>query len=233
MKTCARSILIVGFSLALLSGAAFSDTDSMNCNVKSPSSHVQLAPEDTNTASRLQLSRPVAAEAEIELNLCGGDLSLVSSRSNTLKITVEVGEASGQRLAGDYLEILQIDPHKARVGLHLAQTSKARVTIEIPSNSRDLDVNLARGNLTLAADQIGGERTINVGYGHVEMQGNEDSYEGLQVNIGLGSLHDHRKNGENHHFIVAHSASGTGRGAIEINVGMGHVDLDASGSKPI
>src|SRR5579862_6950481 len=113
MKTCARSILIVGFSLALLSGAAFSDTDSMNCNVKSPSSHIQLAPEDTNTASRLQLSRPVAAEAEIELNLCGGDLSLVSSRSNTLKITVEVGEASGQRLAGDYLEILQVDPHKA------------------------------------------------------------------------------------------------------------------------
>jgi hypothetical protein len=46
---------------------------------------------------------------------------------------------------------------------------QAKVTVEIPSSTPDLQVNLGRGALSLAADQVGGERRINVGYGHVHL----------------------------------------------------------------
>jgi hypothetical protein len=222
------------FAISLLAGilslgvAAFADTDSMNCNSKLPASHVELAQGDQNTASHLQLSRPVAAGAQIELNVCNGDLTLAASKSGALQVTVDIGESSGQHMAGDYLEILDVNPHKIRVGLHLPRSAEARITVEIPVVVTDMQVNLARGSLSLAANQIGGQRMINVGYGHVRMEGNEDTYESLQVNVGMGSLNDHRKGGDSHHFIVAHSFSGTGKGSIEINVGMGHVDLDSS-----
>lgn len=217
----------------LFGGSAFAGTDSMSCNTNLPSSHVELAEGDQNSAGHLQLSRQIAAGAEVDLNLCSGDLTLVASKSGSLGVTVDLGQPSGQHMAGDYLEILEITPHKARIGLHLPRSVRAKVIVEIPVVAPELEVNLARGDLTLAANQVGGERRINVGYGHVEFRGNDDTYQSLEINVGLGSLHDHRKGGDSHHFIVAHSFSGSGKGSIEINVGMGHVDLEPSQAQPI
>ena len=60
-----------------------------------------------------------------------------------------------------------------------------------------------------------------------------NAYESMEINVGLGSLHDHRNGGENHHFIVAHSFAGSGKGEIQINVGMGHVNVYPSQGQPI
>jgi len=226
-----RPIVLAG--VLLLGGTAFAGTDSMSCNTNLPSTHAELAEGDQNSPNHLQLSRQIAAGAEVDLNQCSGSLTLIASKNGAFNITVDLGQPSAHHMAGDYLEMLEITPQKAIVHLHLPRSVEARVTMEIPVVVPRLEVNLARGSLALAANQVGGRREINVGYGQVKVQGNDDSYDRMQINVGLGSLHDHRKGGESHHFIVAHSFSGSGKGSIEINVGMGHVDLEPGPEQPI
>jgi hypothetical protein len=217
----------------MLAGAAFGATDSMSCNVSLPSSHVELVEGDQNTASHLQLSRAIAAGAEVDLDQCSGDLALVASKNGQLNVTVELGQPAAQHRAGDYLEMLDVSPHKAVVHLHLPKSIQAKVIVEIPVTVQDVEVNLARGEFELEANQVGGNREINIGYGQVKVQGNDNTYESMEINVGLGSLHDHRSGGENHHLIVAHSFAGNGKGRIQINVGMGHVDVYPNQGQPI
>lgn len=205
----------------------------MSCSANLPFTHAELSQGDQNTASRLQFSRPIAADVEIDLDQCSGELSLVASKNGQFNVTVDLGQPASQHLAGDYLELLDISAHKAVVHLHLPKSVQAKVTVEIPPTVSAVEVNLARGEFALAANQVPGRRQINVGYGQVKVQGNDDTYESMEINVGLGSLHDNRNRGENHHFIVSHSFMGSGKGRIEINVGMGHVDVYPSVAQPI
>lgn len=179
----------------LLAGAVFAKADSMSCNLSLPSKHVELAEGDQNTASHLQLSRPLAAGAEVDVDQCSGDLSLTASKNGQFNLIVDLGQPASRHLAGDYIELLDISPQKAVVHLHLPKSVQARVTVEIPVTAPDVEVNLARGEFRLAANEVGGKRQINVGYGHVRVQGNDDTYESMEINVGLGSLHDHRQGG--------------------------------------
>ena len=56
------------------------------------------------------------------------------------------------------------------------------------------------------------------------MEGDK-SYSDMKVNIGLGSLHDHRPGGHDGHFVVSKNYSGSGTGSLQINVGMGSLDI--------
>ena len=229
-----RTLLGVGLTaFVLLAVAAFGSSDSMECNVSVPSSHVELAAGDQNTASHLQLSRTIAAGAKLELYQCSGELSLVASKNGQFSITVDLAQPESQHVAGDYLELFDISPQQAEVHLHLPKSVRAKVIVGIPVTVQEVDVNLARGDFSLMANQIRGEREINVGYGRVRVEGNDDTYESMEINVGLGSLHDHRSGGENHHLIVSHSFEGSGKGTIQINVGMGQVELYPSQKQPI
>lgn len=214
-----------------LTSYAFADTESMNCPGKLPSAHAPLTEGDQNSASHLQLSRKIAASAEVHIDVCAADLTVTDGDS--FRVTVDLGNPSTEYAAADYLQTLEVTPSEVTLRLQLPKSARARVRVEIPLSSGDLQVNLGRGNLTLEADHLSGERNANVGYGHVELRGNDDAYQSLEVNVGLGSLHDHRKGGKSHHLIVAHSFEGTGKGSIEVNVGMGSVDLEAGEGKSI
>jgi hypothetical protein len=214
--------------------ASAEDHDSMSCPGTLPATHATLADGDQNRASHLQVSRKIDAGAEFDLDICAADVTLTATTDNTLRVTVDIENPSQQHTAADYLQKLDITTSHVKLQLHLFRPLHAKVTIELPAATPEFTANLGRGDLTLTADRIGGKReTINVGYGHVDFQGNADAYEDLQVNVGLGSLHDHRKDGRSHRFIVARSFEGTGRGSITVNVGMGSVDLNPGQSKPI
>jgi hypothetical protein len=218
----------------LLAQSAFAeDHDSMNCPGSLPATHATLAEGDQNSVSHLQLTRRIETGAEFDVDICAADVTLTGGANDTLRITVDLENPSQQHTTADYLQKLDITPTHVKLQLHLMHALHARVTIELPAATPELTLNLGRGDLTLVADTIGGERKINVGYGHVNFQGNADAYESMNVNIGLGSLHDNRKDGQNHHFIVARSFEGTGKGSIEMNVGMGGMDLNPGQSKPI
>lgn len=224
-------LLAAGF---LLMGSAFADDhDSMSCPGSLSGTHATLAEGDKSSAGHLQVQRKISPGAAFDLDICAADVTLTGSSDNTLRITLDMESPSQQHSAADYLQTLDITTDHVKLQLHLLRALRARVTIEIPATTPDLTFNLGRGDLTLVADLFGGERKINVGYGHVDIQGNPDAYESMNVNVGMGSLHDNRKDGENHHFIVARSFEGTGKGSIEVNVGMGRVNLNPGQSKPI
>ena len=223
--------LVVTF---LLSGSAVAENDSMNCLGSLSADHAILAAGDQNSTSHLHLSRKIDAGAEFELNVCNAEVTLTGSADNTLGVTVDLENPSQQHTAADYLQELDITNFHVKLQLHLFRKLRAKVTIEVPAGMPELTANLGHGDLTLVADRIGGKQeTVNVGYGHVDFQGNADAYEALQVNVGLGSMHDHRRDGQSHHFIVARSFEGTGKGSIVVNVGMGSVDLNPGQNKPI
>jgi hypothetical protein len=231
MKSPLQHYILAG--CLLLSGYAFADSHSMSCDGRVPEKHAQLAEGDQSTATHLQVSRQISSGAEVDMDVCAADLTITGSSSGAFKVTVDIGTPSAKSGAADYLETLDVTPEEVRLQLHLPRSVHARVTIEVPTSTQHLETNLARGNLLLVGDRINGEREFNIGYGHVNFVGNKDSYESMQVNVGLGSLHDHRRDGEDHHLIVAKSFDGTGKGSIEINVGMGSVDLNPGRSQPI
>ena len=233
MKISHLATCIAALTLALLlSGIAIADNNSMACDSHSFETHAQLQPGDQATSDHLQLSRALPSQASIYLDVCSADLTVTGSQSGQLEIKLDVGRPATKN-ASDYLQALDISGNEARVQLHLPKSVRAKVTVGIPSSNHAVEVNLARGSLVLAADRVTGDRKFNVGYGHVEFDGDKDAYEEMQVNVGLGSLHDHRPGGDDHHFVVAHSFEGSGKGAIEINVGMGSVDLNPGPSQPI
>lgn len=226
------SCLLVA-SLLLAEGAFAEDHDSMSCPGTLPATHATLAAGDQNSVGHLQLGRKVEAGAEFNIDVCAADVVLTGSSDGMFRVTVDIGRPAQEHTAIDYLQTLDVMPHDVKLRLHLFHHLRARVTIEIPFTTPELTANLGRGDLTLVADRIGGDRKINVGYGRVDFQGNADAYESLNVNVGLGSMHDNRPDGQSHHFIVSRSIEGTGKGSIEMNVGMGRVDLNPGQSKPI
>ena len=217
----------------LLSGYALADSHSMSCDSRLSDKHAELAPGDQSTATHLQLSRAVSATAEVNIDVCSADLTITGGSTDTFQVTVDIANPEAKFAAVDYLETLDVTPEEVRLQLHLPRSVHAKVTVEVPKTTKDMETNLARGSLLLVGDRISGERTVNVGFGHVNFEGNKDAYETLQVNVGLGSLHDHRAGGEDHHLIVAKSFDGTGQGSVEINVGMGGVELNPGHSQPI
>jgi hypothetical protein len=62
--------------------------------------------------------------------------------------------------------------------------------------------------------------------GHMRLHVDGDkSYSSMEVNVGMGSLHDYRPGGENGHFVVSKEYRGAGAGSIEVNVGMGSLEI--------
>jgi len=232
MTTSLRVHCLLAVSL-LLSGFGFADSHSMSCDARVPEKHAQLAEGDQSTATHLQVSRQISGAAEVKIDVCSAELTITGSGTGDFRVTVDIGNPAAKSSAADYLETLDVTSEEVRLQLHLPHSVHAKVTVELPTATQHLEANLARGNLLLVGDRINGEREFNVGYGHVNFEGNKDAYESLEVNVGLGSLHDHRKDGEDHHLIVSKSFDGTGKGSVEINLGMGSVDLNPGRSQPI
>jgi hypothetical protein len=62
--------------------------------------------------------------------------------------------------------------------------------------------------------------------GHMQLLLDQDkSYSKMEVNIGIGTLHDHRPGGSDSHVNASKKYAGTGSGSLEINVGMGSLDI--------
>jgi len=214
-------------SWLLLAGRALAESRSMSCDSKLPATHAQLAEGDQNTANHLELSRKIASGASVDLDVCAADLTITASGSDILRVTVDIGNPAQKLTAADYLQAFDVSPQGLTLQLHLPKDVRAKVVVALPAAIAKLDIDLVSGNLSFQTDRIGGKREINVVRGHVELVGNADSYASLHVDVVMGSFHDHRKGGEDHHFMVSQSLSGTGKGSIEINVVAGRVDIKA------
>src|SRR5579863_7671575 len=130
----------------LLVGAARADDHNMKSNGELPATHAQLAKADQNTASHLELTRATSAAATIDLEICFGDLTVVGGGKNDLRLTVDLETPGPKLTAGRYLQQLDVDQQGATLKLDLPKQARARVLIVVPTRSRELHINLVKGN---------------------------------------------------------------------------------------
>ena len=202
-----------------------SDDHSMNCTGEVPATHAQLAEGDQSTANHLELNRKVGTQASVDLDVCAADLSIVGGSGDNFRLTVDTADGS---TPGNYLHTLDVTTHDVTLRLALPKHSGAKVVVTLPAAVSELRVNLVRGELHFETNRIGGDRSINVVSGNVELLANPDAYESLDVNVVMGHFINHSANQHGRGVLVSKSLSGTGKGSIDINVVKGGVDLKGS-----
>jgi len=196
----------------------------MLCNSDTPSTHIALAEGDQNSANHLQLSRKIAPTAPVEIDVCSADLTVKGSKSGLLEVSLDLTNTAPKLTAVDYVQNLTVSPEGVQLQLRLPNRVRAKVVVAVPTATPLLTVDLVRGDLSLETDRISGDRKIDVVHGHVEVEGNPDSYATMHVDTLMGSFHD-RRQGQEFHGVLSQSLTGTGKGSIEVNVVWGSVDL--------
>jgi hypothetical protein len=176
----------------------------------------------------LELTRPFAANANLKLHICRADLRVnIQPDSSQIRLTVLLNSQSGSDKVANSIQTIRIQPDKGVINLNFPKAAHATVTVTLPMGlNSDSEINLGYGDLNFNATGSAGHREFNVGMGHMQLLLDKDkSYSTLKVNVGLGTLHDHRPGGADGHFTVTKEYPGTGAGSLEINVGMGSLDI--------
>jgi hypothetical protein len=182
---------------------------------------------DVVQARHIELTRPFSGAGTLEISVCNAQLQVRSATTKELKLTVEAGSLSSGQQAADSVHIFRVAPDAGVIHLKFSHDSHATVTLLVPMREGSKnEFNVGKGELDFDAIGGAGKREINVGAGHMNLLLDGDkNYSNMEVNIGLGSLHDHRPGGHDGHIIVSKNYSGTGTGSLEINVGAGSLDI--------
>jgi hypothetical protein len=206
-------------------------SESMNCNNNNevPTTHDYVAAAGDILQSRhLDLTRPFTGNGKLEVHICNANLRVVSrADAQQIQLTADLASQYGGHTATDSIQTLHIQPDKGVIELKFPKDSHATVTLTLPmGTSSSNEINLGMGDLEFNAVGSAGDRHINVGMGHMSLTVDHDkNYSTMEVNVGMGSLHDHRPSGYDGHFVVNKEYQGSGSGLIDLNVGMGSLDI--------
>jgi hypothetical protein len=207
-----------------------SKTDNLSCDGKSAvitDRQYQQQAGDVLGPHHLEIARPFTGTGSLNVSVCNAQLKVLTKpEGKELRVSVELGDKS-DRPAADFIRILRIAPDNGVIHFIFPDHSHAVVTVAVPlKQGLESQFNVGRGDLNFDAIGSAGERQINVGLGHAKLLVEGDkSYADMQVNIGMGSLHDHRLGGHDGHFVVSKTYSGSGVGSLQVNVGMGSLDI--------
>ena len=230
LRTMTYVLALIALGAGSLLRADANKSGNMDCNgdsVALADRQYQQQAGDVLEPHHLDIARPFTGTGRLDISVCNAKM-IVRTKPNAkdLRIMVELGDKTDKPVS-DYIHILQVDPQNARLHLKFPNNSHATVTLTVPINTGlESEFNLGKGDLDFNAIGSAGEREINVGYGHAKLLVEGDkSYSDMQVNIGMGSLHDHRPGGHDGHFVVSKSYNGSGAGSLQVNVGMGSLDI--------
>jgi hypothetical protein len=204
---------------------------SMNCGDDDPplTTHdYASAPGDVLQPHHLEVKRPFAINGKMEVQICNANLRVRTTRdAREARLTADFENQPGSHPMTDYIHTLRIQPDSGAIRLRFPKGAHAIVTLTLPMGpDSNNEFNLGRGDLDFNAIGSAGRREINVGMGHMQLVLHDDrNYSKMEVNVGMGSLHDHRPGGHDGHFVVSKDYAGTGAGSLEINVGMGSLDI--------
>jgi hypothetical protein len=217
-------VLVVGCLLMSVSAWA----DDTNCSGPEVMHDYVKQPGDLLQPRQVDLARPFTGNGKLEVNVCHGNLRVRSQAdAKELKLQIQTDAQPDGHGAGDFIQVFHIDPEKGLIHLKFPAEAHATVTLIVPMGASSNDeFNLGMGNLDFDAIGAAGRREINVGMGNMKLLVDGDkSYSSMEVNVGMGSLHDHRPGGRNGYFAVSRDFTGSGSGSMEINVGMGSLDI--------
>jgi hypothetical protein len=185
-------------------------------------------PSDILQQHHLEFARPFNTSGKLKLHICRADLRVrTQPDAKEIKLTVELNTQSGSYTVADYIQTLCVRPDNGVIQLRFPKSAHATVTVTMPMGpNSENEFNLGDGDLDFNAIGSSGNRQINVGLGHMQLLLDKDkSYSKMEVNVGMGTLHDHRPGGHDGHFVVNRDFQGSGSGSLEINVGMGTLDI--------
>lgn len=223
------------FALAFLVGSTLmahaTQTESMNCDDddRPPTTHDYSSnPGDVLQPRHLELTRSFAANGRLEVHVCNANLRVRTARdAKEVRLSIDLNNQPDGHSTSDYIRTLRIQPDNGVIQLKFQKGAHATVTLTMPMGpGSDNEFNLGRGDLDFNAIGSAGVRQINVGMGHMQLLVDGDkNYSTMNVNVGMGSLHDHRPGGHDGHFVINKDYAGSGAGSLEINVGMGSLDI--------
>jgi hypothetical protein len=197
-----------------------------NCGEPPDPSHYVAQSGDTEDAQHLTAERAFTGQGRLELNMCSGELHIERGHGDRLKLRIETDGAPSLKMRA-YIKTLDVTGDHATISLEFPHSTHAVVVLELPSSaSLTSEINLGAGKLFFDADGIKGERELNLGAGEATLAMLGDrSYASFEVNVGMGSFHDHRPGGSSSHFIISRQYQGKGDGTLEVNVGAGSLDV--------
>ncbi|WP_158942986.1 hypothetical protein [Granulicella sp. S190] len=208
-----------------------SQSDAMDCGEfdKPLTTHNYITnPDDILQPHHLQLTRPFASSGKLKLHICRADLRIkIQPDAKEISLAVTLDPQSGTHTVVDSIKTIRIQPDKGVINLNFSKAAHATVTVTLPMGlNSENEINLGYGNLDFNAAGSAGNREFNVGMGHMQLLlDSNKSYSKMEVNVALGTLHDHRSGGSDGHFTTSKDYAGTGSGSLEINVGMGSLDI--------
>jgi hypothetical protein len=224
-------ILIFAISLTAHAAQTKSPTEAMSCGNDDPplTTHDYVNnPGDILQPNHLEITRPFDSNGKLELSVCRADLHVITSPdAKEITLNIEVKTQSLHSTVADYIRTLRVDPDHALIELKFPRQVHATVTLTMPmAPDSESKFTLGFGDLDFNAVGSSGNREINVGMGHLQLLLDDDkTYATMQVNVGMGSFHDHRPNGHSSHLNASRNYKGSGSGSLKINVGMGSVDI--------
>ena len=180
---------------------------------------------DTVQAKHLALVRPFDGTGRLVVNICNADVRVLPRpQGKQLELTVNADD--GSHALSDSVQTVDVANGGGEIRLKFPKAAHAKVTITLALQpASTFEFNLGHGDLDFNAAGSAGTREINVGMGSMKLVLSEKTYGSMEINIGLGSLHDHRPGEKDGHFVVSRNYTGDGDGKLEINVGMGSVDI--------
>ena len=213
----------------LCAGGRSARADNNDCNSGMPTRH-DFSPVATDVVQpkHLDVARPFPATGKLQLSVCNADLRVrARPGGHELRVIVNLGPDAGGHAAQEFVQALRVQGDQGTVELRLPKEAHATVTVEVPmGGGSKTEINLGKGNLEFEGIGASGDREINVGMGDARLAvGGAASYASLECNVGMGSFHDRRKGGESGHFAVSKTFEGSGQGSMEVNVGMGSLEI--------
>ncbi|MEO6817190.1 MAG: hypothetical protein ABI177_10865 [Edaphobacter sp.] len=223
-------ILIFAITLTAQAAQTKSQTEAMSCSNDDPpltSHNYGNHSGDILQTNHLEATRPFNTNGKLELSVCRADLRVITSpNAKEIKLTVEVKTHLLHSTVADDIRTLRVEPDHGLIELKFPKQVHATVTLTMPMGPDSASkFTVGFGNLDFNAIGSSGNREINVGMGHLQLLLDDETYATMQVNVGMGSFHDHRPNGHSSHFNASRNYQGRGSGPLKINVGMGSVDI--------
>jgi hypothetical protein len=200
--------------------------DENDCSDQPAKSYYSPQPGDSEGATHLSLARPFDGKGTLELDVCSGEARVKPSKDGQLHLEVAVKQRTPLKIDA-YLQRVDVAPGRAVIKVKVPRKYQPEVVVEVPATA-DLhsEINLGAGDLRFYANGFGGQREVNLGAGNatIFLDGNHD-YSHLEVNVGMGSFHDHRPGGGSAHLVISKDLQGTGAAPLQVNVGAGSLDL--------
>ncbi len=216
---------LLGLVVMVGLGVGVARADSGDCDNRPVTGHgFQQQAGDVVQGKHLEAMRAFAGSGKLMVSICNADVRVLSRPEATqLELTVNL---EGSRGVAEYVQAFEVRGDGGTVQLKFPKGSKAQVTLGLPMRKNlDFEFNLGKGNLDFMAAGSAGSRQINVGMGSMKLVVGEKTYANMELNIGLGTLHDHRAGEKDGHFVVSREYTGGGDGSVEVNVGMGSLDI--------